>query len=73
MALAIPFIDAILENDLKASAKASKPRDDPEGEQFLFSLLHLPPSAHGIILGEGGRPGLPPLELLDVTGSLPPI
>jgi transposase len=30
------------------SAKAIKPKDDPEREQFLFSLLHSPPSAHGI-------------------------
>jgi transposase len=29
-------------------AKAAKPKDDPEREQFLFSLLHSPPSAHGI-------------------------
>jgi transposase len=26
----------------------AKPKDDPEREQFLFSLLHSPPSAHGI-------------------------
>jgi hypothetical protein len=25
-------------------AKAAKPKDDPEREQFLFSLLHSPPS-----------------------------
>ena len=30
------------------SAKATKPKDDPERDQFLFSLLHSPPSAHGI-------------------------
>ncbi len=29
-------------------AKASKPKDDPERGQYLFSLLHSPPSAHGI-------------------------
>jgi transposase len=29
-------------------AKGAKPKDDPEREQFLFSLLHSPPSAHGI-------------------------
>ncbi len=29
-------------------AKAAKPKDDPEREQFLFSLLHSPPSTHGI-------------------------
>ena len=29
-------------------AKAAKPKDDPEREQLLFSLLHSPPSAHGI-------------------------
>jgi transposase len=28
--------------------KAAKPKDDPERGQFLFSLLHSPPSAHGI-------------------------
>ncbi len=26
----------------------TKPNDDPERDQFLFSLLHSPPSAHGI-------------------------
>jgi len=30
------------------SPKAAKPRPDPEREQFLFSVLHSPPSAHGI-------------------------
>jgi len=30
------------------STKATKPRVDPEHEQLLFSLLHSPPSAHGI-------------------------
>jgi transposase len=30
------------------SAKAAKPKDDPVRRQFLFSLLHSPPSAHGI-------------------------
>jgi transposase len=34
--------------DALVSAKATKPRVDPEREQFLFSLLHSPPSAHGI-------------------------
>jgi transposase len=34
--------------DALLSAKASKPKDDPERKQFLFSLLHSPPSAHGI-------------------------
>jgi transposase len=29
-------------------AKTAKPKDDPEREQFLFSLLHSPPSVHGI-------------------------
>src|SRR5207245_225732 len=29
-------------------AKTTKLKDDPEREQFLFSLLHAPPSAHGI-------------------------
>jgi transposase len=29
-------------------AKAAKPKDDPDREQFLFSLLHSPPSTHGI-------------------------
>src|SRR5262249_24960423 len=29
-------------------AKAAKPKDGPEREQLLFSLLHSPPSAHGI-------------------------
>jgi transposase len=29
-------------------AKAAKPKDDPERGRFLFSLLHSPPSAHGI-------------------------
>jgi len=28
--------------------KGAKPKDDPEREQFLFSLLHSPPSTHGI-------------------------
>ena len=28
--------------------KAAKPDDDPGRKQFLFSLLHSPPSAHGI-------------------------
>jgi len=30
------------------AAKRAKPKDDPERGQFLFSLLHSPPSAHGI-------------------------
>jgi transposase len=30
------------------SPKVTKPRPDPEREQFLFSALHSPPSAHGI-------------------------
>jgi transposase len=34
--------------DALVSVKATKPRVDPEREQFLFSLLHSPPSAHGI-------------------------
>jgi transposase len=29
-------------------AKATKPKNDPECEQLLFSLLHSPPSTHGI-------------------------
>src|ERR1035441_7465498 len=29
-------------------AKAAKPRDEPEHAQFLFSLLHSPPSCHEI-------------------------
>jgi len=28
--------------------KTAKPKDDPDREQCLFSLLHSPPSAHGI-------------------------
>ena len=28
-------------------AKVAKPKDDPERERFLFSLVHSPPSAHG--------------------------
>jgi transposase len=35
-------VDALL------PAKSAKPKDDPEREQLLFSLLHSPPSAHGI-------------------------
>jgi transposase len=34
--------------DALFSAKVAKPKDDPVREQFLFSLLHSPPSAHGI-------------------------
>ena len=34
--------------DALLPAKAAKPKDDPEREQLLFSLLHSPPSAHGI-------------------------
>jgi transposase len=34
--------------DALLPAKAAKPKDDPERGQFLFSLLHSPPSAHGI-------------------------
>ena len=34
--------------DALLPAKASKPKDDPERGQFLFSLLHSPPSVHGI-------------------------
>jgi transposase len=30
------------------SPNATKPRPDPKREQFLFSVLHSPPSAHGI-------------------------
>lgn len=30
------------------SAKATKPRNDPDRVQLLFSLLHSPPAAHGI-------------------------
>jgi hypothetical protein len=30
------------------SKKATKSKDDPVGNQLLFSLLHSPPSAHGI-------------------------
>lgn len=34
--------------DALSPAKATKPKDDPEREQLLFSLLHSPPSAHRI-------------------------
>ena len=39
---AIGGIDALL------PAKSAKPKDDPERNQLLFSLLHSPPGAHGI-------------------------
>jgi transposase len=34
--------------DALLSAKTSKPKDDPERKELLFSLLHSPPSSHGI-------------------------
>jgi transposase len=44
------YFSRFANDGLKAllSAKATKPNDDPERDQFLFSLLHSPPSAHGI-------------------------